>query len=145
MSDYDSVLSGYYTFFRGLADPDKREHGSGWSIKEIIGHLVDSCSNNHQRLARLVPGANLNFPGYDQETFVTRAAYVSFDYGRLVELWHLYNALLLHSYRSLPADLAERSTISVGDRPAVNVHALIADYFRHMSVHVNQIRQIVEA
>ena len=145
MNDYESTLAGYDSFFRSIAEPDKREHDTGWSIKQIVGHLVDSCSNNHQRLARIVPGANLSFPGYEQETFVARAAYASFDYADLVELWRLYNALLMHCYRNLPAGLAEQSTISVGDRPALNVHALIADYFRHLGVHVNQIRQIVEA
>ena len=24
-----------------------------WSLKEIIGHLIDSASNNHQRFVRL--------------------------------------------------------------------------------------------
>ncbi len=24
----------------------------GWSIKEVVGHLIDSASNNHQRFVR---------------------------------------------------------------------------------------------
>ena len=38
-----------------------------WSLREIIGHLIDSASNNHQRFVRLQFGDLLDFPAYDGE------------------------------------------------------------------------------
>src|SRR5690348_12081771 len=38
----------------------------GWSRKQIIGHLIDSASNNHQRFVRAALQPSLDFPGYDQ-------------------------------------------------------------------------------
>jgi hypothetical protein len=35
-----------------------------WSVKEIVGHLVDSASNNHQRFVRLQVADGLVFPDY---------------------------------------------------------------------------------
>jgi hypothetical protein len=38
----------------------------GWSRKQVIGHLIDSASNNHQRFVRAALQTSLDFPGYDQ-------------------------------------------------------------------------------
>jgi hypothetical protein len=38
----------------------------GWSRKQLLGHLIDSASNNHQRFVRASLQPVLNFPGYDQ-------------------------------------------------------------------------------
>ena len=35
-----------------------------WSLKEIVGHLIDSASNNHQRFARLREGPLEESPAY---------------------------------------------------------------------------------
>ena len=41
--------------------PDK------WSPREIVGHLIDSASNNHQRFVRAQFQDDLTFTGYDQD------------------------------------------------------------------------------
>jgi len=41
-----------------------------WSPKEIIGHLIDSASNNHQRFVRAQFTDELIFAGYEQEGWV---------------------------------------------------------------------------
>ena len=38
-----------------------------WSVKQIVCHLVDSASNNHQRFTRLQRTARLEFPPYEIE------------------------------------------------------------------------------
>src|ERR1017187_382869 len=39
-----------------------------WSKKEILGHLIDSAANNHQRFVRAQSTPRLEFPGYEQES-----------------------------------------------------------------------------
>lgn len=41
-----------------------------WSPKQIIGHLIDSAANNHQRFVRAQFTDDLVFPGYEQEAWV---------------------------------------------------------------------------
>jgi len=43
-----------------------------WSPGEIIGHLIDSASNNHQRFVRAQFQDNLVFSGYDQNAWVVQ-------------------------------------------------------------------------
>ena len=38
-----------------------------WSVKEIVGHLIDSAANNHQRFVRAQHVQHFEFPGYEQE------------------------------------------------------------------------------
>ncbi|MEO8130665.1 MAG: DinB family protein, partial [Bryobacteraceae bacterium] len=41
-----------------------------WSKKEVLGHLIDSASNNHQRFVRLQLANDLRLPKYEQEGWV---------------------------------------------------------------------------
>jgi hypothetical protein len=45
-----------------------------WSPKEIVGHLIDSASNNHGRFVRAQLRDDLRFDGYEQAEWVTRSA-----------------------------------------------------------------------
>jgi hypothetical protein len=142
-SDYQKTIERVYQLFRTCADPAAREKSEGWSVKEILGHLVDSVSNNHQRLGRYVPNGHLNYPAYDQEQCVKRADYQAFDFNQLLALWYSYNQLLLHMIAGIPAADLD-STISIGDKPPVAMRQLIPDYFAHMENHERQARRIVE-
>jgi hypothetical protein len=141
-SDYKRTIERVYQLFRACPDPAAREKGEGWSVKEILGHLVDSVSNNHQRIARYIPKGNLAYPSYDQEQCVKRADYQALDFGRLLALWYNYNQLLLHMIAGIPAvDLD--STIAIGDKPPVALRQLITDYFAHMENHERQAQRII--
>ena len=67
-----------------------------WSLKEIVGHLIDSASNNHQRFVRLQFDDLLDFPPYDGEKWVKIQKYHDMNWGRIVLLWHNYNCILIN-------------------------------------------------
>ena len=75
-----------------------------WSPKEIIGHLIDSAANNHQRFVRAQFADDLIFQGYDQEQWVRAQAYIREPWVQLVELWRLYNLHLLHVISVIPVE-----------------------------------------
>ena len=57
-------------------EPSRQSREPGkWSPREIIGHLIDSASNNHQRFVRALFQDDLVFPGYDQDAWVAAQAY----------------------------------------------------------------------
>ena len=53
------------------ADAATKSRPDIWSIKEIIGHLIDSAANNHQRFVRAQQVALFEFPGYEQDSWVS--------------------------------------------------------------------------
>ena len=138
---YAAKLSEVHKLLLAVKQPDQPTEEEGWSVKQVVGHLIDSCGNNHQRLCRSIPGGELLFPAYDQTGFMATANYAAYDYGKLVQLWFAYNGLLLHIYDSMATEVAAQTRIKVGERPAVTVHELLRDYFGHMDVHVAQIKQ----
>src|SRR5437667_1705911 len=74
-----------------------------WSRKEILGHLVDSATNNHQRFVRAsLDGSGLTFPGYLQDDWVRMQGYASAPWEQLVDLWAAYNQHLIRVISALP-------------------------------------------
>ncbi|MBN1580008.1 MAG: DinB family protein [Anaerolineae bacterium] len=141
---FSDTLERVHQLFRTCPDPNKQENEDGWSIKEVLGHLLDSLSNNHQRLARYNPQGDLAFPAYDQVIFVRRGNYRAFDFDSLLSLWYGYNKLLMHIVASIPPD-EMGSTITVGSRPTVTIAQLVKDYFAHIEIHEKQVRRIIAA
>jgi hypothetical protein len=104
-----------------------------WSLKEIVGHLVDSASNNHQRFVRLQEERHSRFPAYEGESWVAIQRYRDADWATLVELWSAYNRLLLWVVRNIDPD-ALSNTWEVGGETHT-LEWLVADYYRHLSWH----------
>ncbi len=72
-----------------------------WSKKEIIGHLIDSATNNHQRFVR---GQFESIPliRYDQNNWNLYNYYNSIDSRRVISFWETYNKHLLELFRLIP-------------------------------------------
>src|ERR1700730_15328386 len=68
--------------------PDK------WCPREVIGHLIDSASNNHQRFVRAQFQEDLVFSGYEQDAWVSVQRYRDAPWEDLITLW---NSSTLHS------------------------------------------------
>jgi hypothetical protein len=85
----------------------------GWSRKQVIGHLIDSASNNHQRFVRAALQPSLTFPGYDQDGNVRVQAIQEADWKLLVELWAGYNRYLAHVLKFLARSARENRSHSV--------------------------------
>src|SRR3989304_6658487 len=62
-----------------------------WSKKEILGHLIDSASNNHQRFVRAAQNIASDFPTYNQNRWVAVQRYNEANWSDLVELFSQYN------------------------------------------------------
>ncbi len=109
-----------------------------WSKKEILGHLIDSAANNHQRFVRTQLSAELKLPGYDQEDWVTTQQYQNESWANLFQLWKSYNLHLLHLIAAIP-DSALGNHCAIGNNEAVTLEFLIEDYVRHLKHHLEQI------
>ncbi len=114
-----------------------------WSRKEILGHLVDSASNNHQRFVRAQLSDKLEFPPYAQTEWVEIQDYADESWQLLVELWSAYNLHLAHVIANIPPERL-KVQCRIGDKEATTLEDLIADYVRHMEHHLKQLNGISE-
>ena len=125
-----------------------------WSARQIVGHLIDSAANNHQRFVRAQFTGDLVFPGYDQEQWVAIQYYQDEDWAALIQLWKSYNDHLAHVIAHIPADVLQQprwphtldriawQTVSA-DEPATLAY-LIRDYIGHLRDHIGQILTTLE-
>ncbi len=112
--------------------PDK------WCLKEILGHLIDSASNNHQRIVRMQEMSNIGTFTYSQMHWVNSQHYQSEPWENLVELWYRYNKHLAHIIAHIDP-LALNNTCDVHDPEPVTLHTMVEDYLRHLEHHLSQI------
>lgn len=109
----------------------------GWSAKQVIGHLIDSACNNHQRFVRLALAPGLVSPGYQQVEWVNLQDYVSRSWTDLLALWTSYNLHIAHVIASVPSEsLAHEGTVN-GER--VTLQFLMEDYVVHLQHHLRSI------
>ncbi len=114
-----------------------------WTIVEVVGHLVDSASNNHQRFIRAQESDSLVSPKYDQNSWAIKNAYASADWESLIELWFHYNLQLARVIRRIPEEhLATPCTI--GDNDPCTLEWLATDYFDHLVHHLKKIEERVD-
>lgn len=119
------------------AESEERPSPERWTKKEVVGHLIDSASNNHQRFVRgqLAPGQD--FPRYDQEGWVRVQNYQAARWADLIALWKAYNTHLLHVAVQMTED-ARRAVCRVGGAPEVTLEWLFADYVEHLEHHLRK-------
>lgn len=110
----------------------------GWSRRQLVGHLVDSASNNHQRFVRASLQDSLEFPGYEQNAWVRVQAVEEANWPVMVALWASYNRYLAHVIVHLPPAKLE-VPCRIGSSGPVTLEFLAEDYLRHLVHHLGQI------
>ena len=121
----------------------------GWSAKQILGHLIDSAANNHQRFVRAQFTDDLVFPGYDQAQWVRAQRYEEEPWPALIALWRSYNLHLAHVIDRIPEAALTRlrpahtldkiawQPVKAGE--AATLAYLLRDYVGHLRDHLEQI------
>ena len=134
------VVNAAEEILRGVSAEESRAPilAGGWSRRQLLGHLIDSASNNHQRFVRASLQDSLEFPGYDQNGWAQVQATEEADWSLLVTLWANYNRYLAHVIAHLPPAKLE-VPIRIGQSEPVTLQFLAEDYLRHMVHHLRQI------
>ncbi len=109
-----------------------------WSKKEILGHLIDSAANNHQRIVRACYNAADTFPPYQQTEWVRIQRYNEQDWETLVVFWRAYNLHLAWLIERMPAQ-ALSAPCSIGKEELVSAEFVIRDYLRHVQHHLKDL------
>jgi hypothetical protein len=123
-----------------LVDPGNDE----WNLKEIIGHLIDSACNNHQRFVRLQIVDELVFPDYGQDNsrWIRIAGYNEIKFSDILLLWKQYNVLLGNIIKKVDSSRLDNCWIANGKR--VTLKFLMTDYVRHIKDHIRQFEETLK-
>jgi hypothetical protein len=108
-----------------------------WSRKQILGHLIDSAANNHQRFVRGQLTRDLATPGYAQEEWVATQRYEDREWADLVAFWLAYNRHLLHLMKHAGKEHLD-ATIRIAAYEPATLEYVMIDYVRHLKHHLAQ-------
>src|SRR5689334_4830606 len=109
-----------------------------WSKKEILGHLIDSAANNHQRFVRLQLSPRLDFPGYEGDEWVRVQQYRNRAWSEIIDLWQMYNTQLAEVIRHVDSQTLSH-VWHTPDGKDLALEFLIRDYVVHLRHHLDQI------
>lgn len=114
-----------------------KPHPEKWSKKEIMGHLIDSATNNHQRFIR-AQFENIPFIVYNQVEWAEKSYYQQLDSDRIITFWEAYNRHLASILRHIPVEKM-MCKVDRGEEEPKTLQFILEDYVSHMEHHLRQI------
>ena len=152
--EFSTITKGIQTFIdtweQQLIDlpVDKisnRRNKQNRTIKQILGHLIDSAANNHQRMVRLQYTAKLQFPDYQQDNdlWIALQDYENADWFTLIQLWKYYNLHMIQVIKSVNMSKLDNSWQSF-DGATVTLRQMIGGYLGHIELHFNEIQELID-
>jgi hypothetical protein len=132
-----------------LANLNAKPNPERWSKKELIGHLVDSAYNNHQRFLRAESQGNLIFWTYAQDEWVIKNQYQNRNAQEIIELWYRTNQHLCSLVDGLSDEILHKQTNEhnfhricmkrIEEHDFTSLGYLIWDYIFHLEHHLSQL------
>ena len=121
-----------------------RRNSQNRSIKQILGHLVDSASNNHQRMVRLQYCKDLLFfPDYrqDNDLWIALQDYQNIDWENLIQLWKFFNLHIIQVINSV--DLSKLDSYWCDfEGTKVTLNEMIYGHLDHLHLHIREIKEL---
>jgi hypothetical protein len=111
----------------------------GWTRKQVLGHLLDSAVNNHNRFVRASLQDEYTGPGYEQLAWVDQIGWGELPWNSLVRYWKTYNEVLAHVVSRVPREKYGVRCVLEGYPREFTLQTLIEDYLDHLNQHIEQI------
>ncbi|HEY4381808.1 MAG TPA: DinB family protein [Acidobacteriaceae bacterium] len=108
-----------------------------WSTQQTVGHLIDSCTNNLQRLIRLQLTPKLTFPGYQQEECVQLQRFDLEPWPEVLSLFLALNRHFAHAIEHADPATFTHTWFFEGEHLALGF--ILVDYIGHLDHHLRQL------
>jgi hypothetical protein len=119
------------------------------TIKQIVGHMVDSASNNTHRIIHLQYNMSpLIYPDYanlgNNDRWIAIQNYQNENWENLVQLWKYSNLHIAHVIDNVNPEKQNNEWISALQQ-RVSLKAMILDYLSHFKLHLNEIEDLINS
>ncbi len=125
----------------------ERRNSQNRNIKQIVGHMVDSASNNTHRIVHLQYGKiPLVFPNYathgNNDRWIALQNYQEEDWNNLVQLWKYTNIHIVHVIQNINTEKLENTWIS-GANEEISLEDMVVDFPQHFKLHLDEISELI--
>jgi hypothetical protein len=126
---------------------EKRINKQNRSIQQIVGHMVDSVSNNTHRIIHLqYQTTPISFPDYanlgNNDRWIAIQNYQEENWHNLVQLWKYTNLHFIHLVEQINIEKLDHVWISALNQQ-VTLREMVLDYLRHFKLHLNEIDELI--
>jgi hypothetical protein len=117
------------------------------SIKQILGHLIDSTSNNTHRVVHLqYQPSPFSFPNYatfgNNDRWIAIQNYQNEDWRNMIQLWKYSLLHFCHVINNIKDDKLKNEWIA-GQEKNITLRIMIVDFPRHLKLHLNEIDDLI--
>lgn len=124
-----------------------RKNNQNRTIKQILGHLIDSASNNTHRIIHLqYQESPLIFPDYanfgNNDKWIDIQNYQDENWHDLLQLWKYSNLHLVHIINNVNHEKLQNEWISATNKK-ISLNEMIFDYLAHFKLHLDEIEELI--
>ena len=119
------------------------------NIKQILGHLIDSASNNTHRVIHLqYQDSPFSFPNYatsgNNDRWIAIQNYEAADWNNMIWLWKYSLLHFCHVINNVNDEKLGNVWISGPDRN-ISLHSMIVDFPKHLNLHLDEINELIKS
>jgi hypothetical protein len=147
--ELNTLISGWEVKLAALPEGiiTKRFNSQERNIKQILGHMVDSATNNTHRFIHMhYQKSPVNYHDYanlgNNDRWIAIQNYQEEDWDELVRLWAAVNRHMVHLIGQVDESLLNQYWISAL-KERVSLKEMINDYPRHFKLHLNEISALI--
>jgi len=125
----------------------QRRNSQNRTIKQILGHLIDSVSNNTHRIVHLqYQPSPLVFPNYasfgNNDRWIAIQNYQDEDWGNMLQLWKFSMLHICHIMENINTDKLNNEWIAGPDKK-ITLESMILDFPKHFKLHLSEINDLI--
>lgn len=118
------------------------------NIRQIVGHMVDSASNNTHRVVHLQYNKlPLEFPNYatygNNDRWIAIQNYEKEDWTNLVQLWKFSHLHYLHVIQQIDNKSLMNEWLA-DKNEKVTLNEMVEDFPRHFNLHISEIEELLK-
>jgi hypothetical protein len=126
---------------------ENRRNSQNRTIRQIVGHMIDSASNNTHRIVHLqYQPSPLIYPDYanlgNNDRWIAIQNYQAENWHDLVQLWKYANIHIVHVINNVNEEKLNNEWITALKKN-VSLKNMILDYLRHFELHISEIEELI--
>jgi hypothetical protein len=119
------------------------------TIRQILGHMVDSASNNTHRIVHLqYQDSPLIFPNYaangNNDRWIAIQNYLNENWYDLIQLWKYSHLHWIHVVKNVNQEKLDNEWISESKYGNISLKDMITDFLRHFNLHLGEIQELID-
>jgi hypothetical protein len=126
----------------------EKRNSQNRTVKQIIGHMCDSATNNTHRVVHLqYQESPLVYPNYatngNNDRWIAIQNYQEEDWDDLIQMWKYLNIHYAHIIKFIDIKKLGNEWIS-GPGKKVSLEEMVIDYPRHFRLHLQEMQELID-